>query len=86
MVFLFSLRHGLATKVASGFVAAANMEGINLLKLGAQSAEDVAECGYRAFQGNQAIAVSGFKNKLLAISAKFSPKYLTRKIAMALNQ
>jgi short-subunit dehydrogenase len=70
----------------TGFVAAANMENVNLFKLGAQSAEAVAEYGYNAFQRNQAIAVPGLKNKFLALSAKLSPKFMTRKIAMALNR
>jgi short-subunit dehydrogenase len=70
----------------TGFVAAANMENVNLFKLGAQSAEAVAKYGYNAFQRNQAIAVPGLKNKFLALSAKLSPKFMTRKIAMALNR
>jgi short-subunit dehydrogenase len=69
----------------SGFVAAASMEGINLFKFGTQSAATVAHVGYIAFQRNQAIVVSGFKNKLIAWGAKFSPRSVARKIAMTLN-
>ena len=70
----------------TGFVAAAGMEGITLFKFGAQSAEAVANVGFAAFQRNQTIAISGFKNIALAWIGKFSPRYVTRKIAQALNQ
>ncbi len=70
----------------TGFVAAANMDGVNLFKLGAQSAEEVAELGYAAYQRNQAIAIPSLKNKFFAIAAKLSPRTMTRKIAMALNR
>lgn len=70
----------------TGFTAAANMEGSKLFKMGTQSAQEVARYGYLAFQRNQAIAIPGFKNKLLAWSTKFSPRSITRKIAGALNQ
>jgi len=70
----------------TGFAAAANMEGSNLFKFGAQSANEVAKFGYAAYQRNQAIAIPGLKNKLLAIAAKLSPRIMSRKSAMALNR
>jgi short-subunit dehydrogenase len=70
----------------TGFVAAAGMEGVGLFKLGAQTAQDVAHVGFTAFQNNRTIAISGFKNTALAILGKFSPRYVTRKIAQALNR
>jgi len=70
----------------TGFFAAAKMKGTNLLKFGAQSADVVAQAGYAAFQGNQAIAIPGFKNKLGAFAAQLAPRSLARKIAMALNR
>jgi len=70
----------------TGFVAAAGMEGVTLFKFGAQSSEVVAKVGFAAFQKNQAIAISGIKNKVLAFIAKLSPRYVTRKITQALNQ
>jgi len=70
----------------TGFLAANDIsDGINLFRFGAQSSEAVAKVGYRALQRNQAIAISGFKNSLLATTAKFSPRFVTRRIAMALN-
>jgi short-subunit dehydrogenase len=71
----------------TGFVEAAQMGAdVNLFKFGAQSAMEVAQYGYQAFERNQTVAISGMKNRLLALSAKFSPRSVTRKIAMALNR
>jgi short-subunit dehydrogenase len=69
----------------TGFVAVAKMEGINLFKFGAHSAQQVAQFGYAAYQANQAIAIPGLKNKLLAFGSKMSPRFLSRKIAMVMN-
>ena len=54
--------------------------------MGAQSAADVARVGFIAFERNQTIAVSGYKNRVLANLGKFSPRYVTRKMAQALNR
>jgi uncharacterized protein len=70
----------------TGFVAAAGMEKVALFKFGAQPSEDVAKVGFGAFQKNQAIAISGVKNIVLALLGKLSPRYVTRKIAGTLNQ
>jgi short-subunit dehydrogenase len=70
----------------TGFVEAAGMQGVGLFKLGAQSAQDVARVGFSAFQRNQTIAVSGFKNLAMVILGKFSPRYAARKIAQFLNR
>ena len=70
----------------TGFFAAGNMDGGKLLKMGAQTAEDVAQFGYAAFQSNQAIAISGLQNKLVAFAGKLSPRFMTRRIAKVLNR
>jgi uncharacterized protein len=69
----------------TGFVAAANMEGANLFKMGAETAEVVAKVGYAAFMKNKAVAISGFKNKLTAFSTRLAPRAVARKIAKMLN-
>ena len=69
----------------TGFVAAANMEGVNLMKMGAETADAVAKVGYAAFMKNKAVAISGFKNKLGAFSTRLAPRAAARKIAKALN-
>jgi short-subunit dehydrogenase len=70
----------------TGFVAASNVESIRFFKFGAQSASEVANFGYAAYQKNQAIAIPGLRNKLFAAAAKLSPRMMSRKTAMALNQ
>ena len=70
----------------TGFQAAANMGDANLFKFGAHSAEAVARLGYSAFQKNQTIAIPGFKNNILALGSKLSPRFVTRKIAQFLNR
>jgi short-subunit dehydrogenase len=70
----------------TGFLTAAKIDSINLFKFGAQSPAEVASVGYTALQRNQAIAIPHIKNKLLTLLAKLSPRFLTRKIAMHLNQ
>ena len=69
----------------TGFVAAAHMEGINLFKMGAESADKVAQVGYAAFQRNQAIAIPGFKNKIGVFATRLGPRAVSRKIAKMLN-
>lgn len=69
----------------TGFFNAAGTDGARFLTMGAQSASEVAAFGLAAFQNNRAIAISGFKNRVLALLAKFSPRYLTRKIAQLIN-
>jgi short-subunit dehydrogenase len=70
----------------TAFFAADNMEHARLLKFGAHSASAVAQLGLAAFQRNQAIAIPGLKNRLLAFSTRFAPRSVTRKMAQALNQ
>ena len=69
----------------TGFVAVAKMETSNLFKFGAHSAAQVAQYGYAAFQRNDAIAIPGLKNTLLALGSKLSPRFLSRRIAKAMN-
>ncbi len=70
----------------TAFFAAENMAHARLLKFGAHSASEVAQIGFTAFQRNQAIAIPGLKNRLLAFSTRFAPRFVTRKMAQALNQ
>ena len=69
----------------TGFFANAHMKGVNLFKMGAQSAGAVAQVGYAAFDRNQAIVISGLKNKIAAFTTRLAPRAITRKIAMMLN-
>jgi short-subunit dehydrogenase len=70
----------------TAFFAADNMQKAGLLKFGSQSADEVARFAYAAFQRNQAIAIPGLKNRLLAFLTRFAPRSINRKLAQALNQ
>lgn len=70
----------------TAFFAGDNLQNVRLLKFGSQSADEVARFAYAAFKRNQAIAIPGLKNWLLAFSTRFAPRAVTRKLAQALNQ
>ena len=59
----------------SGFQAAADMESSKLVK-GKElpSPEEVARYGYKAMMKGKAVAVHGWKNRLLATSVRFTPR------------
>ena len=59
----------------------ANATGMKLLKFGSMDARTVAEDGYRAMMAGKPVAISGFKNWLLAQSVRFSPRRLVTAIA-----
>jgi len=54
-------------------------------KGGAMSSLDVATQGYRAMHAGRVMVVHGFMNALSAFSVRFSPRFLVRAIAGALN-
>jgi short-subunit dehydrogenase len=66
---------------ATEFHKRANATGMRLLKFGAMDACTVAEDGYRALLASRPVAISGFKNWLLAQSVRFSPRRLVTAIA-----
>jgi short-subunit dehydrogenase len=69
---------------ATEFHKRARTTGLRLLKFGSMDAATVAEDGYRALIAGKPVVISGFKNRLLAKSVRFSPRRLvtavTRKI------
>jgi short-subunit dehydrogenase len=64
----------------------AGMRDARLFRLGAMSAESVARIGYKSFRRGKVIAVTGWRNKLLIQTVRFSPRFMVRKIAQALNK
>ena len=50
------------------------------------SPEEVALYTVRALEKNKAIIIPGRRNRWLAFSPRFSPRWLTRKIAGAINK
>ncbi|SPE57257.1 Short-chain dehydrogenase/reductase SDR [Verrucomicrobia bacterium] len=49
------------------------------------SADSVARIGHRAFRNGKVVAVAGWRNKLMAISVRFAPRALVRKVAKGFN-
>ena len=64
----------------------ANMLSSRMLQFGAMDARTVAEDGYRALIAGKPVAISGFKNWLLAQSVRFSPRRLVIAIARKLQE
>ena len=64
----------------------ANMLSSRMLQFGAMNARTVAEDGYRALIAGKPVAISGFKNWLLAQSVRFSPRRLVIAIARKLQE
>jgi uncharacterized protein len=71
---------------ATGFAADSGMTDSMLLRLGAMNATDVALAGYRGLLRNKAVVVPGLKNKLGALSPRFFPRSLVRRVVKRLNR
>lgn len=66
---------------ASGFQAGAEMEASKLVKgRSLPTAAEVAAFGHRAMLGGKVVAVPGVKNKLGAVSARFTPRPVARRV------
>jgi uncharacterized protein len=66
---------------ATEFQKRANATGVNLMKFGAMNAHTVAEDGYRALIAAKPVAISGFRNWLLAQSVRLAPRRMVTAIA-----
>jgi short-subunit dehydrogenase len=44
------------------------------------NAKTVAQQGYRGFRRGKVIVIPGLKNKLMAFSVRFSPRFVVRKL------
>jgi hypothetical protein len=71
---------------ATEFQERANMAGTRLAKYGVMDARTVAEDGYRALMTGKAVAISGFKNWLVAQSVRFAPRRLVAAMARKLQE
>lgn len=69
----------------TGFADVADMGRARLFRLGAMSAAAVAQIGHRGFRRGKVVVVPGFRNWLLSQSARFSPRFVVRKVTNALN-
>jgi len=70
----------------TNFAAAANARFSHRFKKAAMSAEAVARVGHRAFRAGRAVAIAGFRNRLLTLSVRFAPRSVVRKIVKRLNR
>jgi short-subunit dehydrogenase len=70
----------------TGFAAAAHMTDSRLFRLGAMTAARVARAGHDGFRRGRAVVVPGLRNRFLISTARFSPRWLVRKITGALNR
>ena len=70
----------------TAFADAAQMKDSLLFKMNRMSARTVAEIGHRTFRQGRVVAITGLRNRMLALSVRFSPRSLVRRIAAALNK
>jgi short-subunit dehydrogenase len=67
------------------FQRRAGVENSPLFQNNTMTAAEVARLGYLAMRHGKPIAITGTKNKLLALAGKFAPRSFTTKIAGRLN-
>jgi short-subunit dehydrogenase len=72
---------------ASGFQAAARLEGTRLFTGNSlPSSRDVAQAGYAALMEGTVVYVPGVANKLTAMSARFAPRAVIRRIVRRMQE
>lgn len=70
----------------TGFQERAAIQGIRLNQMGMMSARAVAEAGYRGLMAGKTIVIPGVKNKVGALSVRFSPRKLVIKIVRGIQE
>jgi short-subunit dehydrogenase len=65
----------------SEFSATADLENSKLFKMGTMPAAEVARLGVEGYEARRAIVVTGARNRLGVLGAKFAPRSLSRWIA-----
>ncbi len=71
---------------ATEFHKRAKATGQRLLRFGSMDARAVAEDGYRALMAGKPVAISGFKNWLVAQSVRFSPRRMATAVARKIQE
>jgi uncharacterized protein len=70
---------------ATGFFDVAGATNTDLFQKGSiMTAREVAEIGYRAMLDGKALAISGFRNQILAFSTRLAPRQFAAKLAARL--
>jgi short-subunit dehydrogenase len=67
------------------FQRRAGVENSPLFQNNTMTAKDVAGLGYQAMEQGKAVAITGSKNRLLALAGKFAPSSFTTRVAGRLN-
>jgi uncharacterized protein len=70
----------------TAFADAARMKDSLLFRMNRMSARTVAEIGHRAFRQGRVVVITGLRNRMLAFSVRFSPRWLVRRVAATLNR
>ncbi len=70
---------------ATEFAGVAGNDKSRLFKMGAMSAREVAQAGYRAMMAGKPMAVHGLKNKMGVQLLRISPRAAVRALAASLN-
>ena len=69
----------------TNFGTVAHVKGARLVRIARMSASEVAIQGHRAFRGRRVVSVSGWKNRLLVLLIRLTPRLLVRKITRKFN-
>ncbi len=68
------------------FAAVSGISKSNLFKRGGiATAENCAKHGYRAMRAGKSISVHGLKNKIMAMSVRFTPRFVVRALTAFMN-
>jgi uncharacterized protein len=69
----------------TNFGAVAHVQGARLVRIARMSAGDVAIQGHRAFRDGHVVDISGWKNRLLVLLIRLTPRLLVRKMTRKFN-
>ncbi len=70
---------------ATNFAEAASARSSRLFKMSVMTAESVGRIGHQSFRSGRVVAVAGWRNRLLGLSVRFTPRSVVRKITKRLN-
>lgn len=70
---------------ATNFGRVAHVNGARLVRVASMTAKKVALQGHRAFRDGRVVAVSGWRNRLLVLLIRLTPRLLVRRITRKFN-
>ncbi|MFI5323636.1 MAG: SDR family NAD(P)-dependent oxidoreductase [Thermodesulfobacteriota bacterium] len=71
--------------VRTEFGSKSELDDSLLFKLSLMDVEPVVKTGYEGFRNGKVIVIPGYKQKIILFLLRFTPRFLVRKIAKALN-